>query len=751
MINQPLLTRRRLEVARLIAAGLSNRQIAARLFLSERTIEWHIDQILKRLRMTSRAQIAAWIGREDTTPEIASPLLRPISRPELAAKSFVGRHRELVQLRQFLSEARLVTITGPPGVGKTRLAAHAAWELGASNTDGAAICNVQSARDAEGIVSILATALGLTDILAGGIESLRDHLSSRMVLLVFDGCEALRSPVARIVASLLSVSPGLRIIVASRSPIRAIGEVCLALGPLDAADAIRLFTDRATEAAPNLPTDSRNAETVATICAQLGGSPLAIELAAATLKSVPLTQLVEVVSSRGRLRGTRRGLKAFQSLADWSYERLDTREQQLFRRLGMFRGWFDVRDAAALIADDWPIATLLDNLVESSFIERDQVSEAPPQFRIVEGLRPVAVKRLNEEGDLDAARFAHAERMVSLAEQVELHYEESHGVRPKLASMIEDIRAALGFLVRASPQRAAWMAGGLRGLWLDLGRPQEGLRWTSLASRAYTVPSAERCWLLYTRAILLLQLGRRAESDQILHEATQLARLSACAPLRGDLLVATGLIESARGDYIAAEAAQRGAIEAFSLHGQLYKTARPLNHLAISLLFQERPSEAAVIASRSVEMRRGTSIRLQPALDTLAQADAILGRLEEAETGWLEAFELGIHERDPITVIDCLQGLAFVAGRRLRTDAALMFHYCAEHALLVLGRRYTEALEPHLRGLMEELEQTIAPERGPSLKTEGASLAVAAAFRLAQAEHRKSALRTVQPPAVPPF
>jgi tetratricopeptide (TPR) repeat protein len=206
--------------------------------------------------------------------------------------------------------------------------------------------------------------------------------------------------------------------------------------------------------------------------------------------------------------------------------------------------------------------------------------------------------------------------------------------------------------------------------------------------------------------------------------------MPACTSLRGDLWLAAARIQDGLGDVEAAERGQRQAISEFARSGHQLKAARALNHLALSLLFQRKPQEAKELAARSVEIRRQHATRIQTALDTLAQAHAMLGELDSADACFLEATALGMATEDLGTVFCALHGLAYTSGMRERSENALRLYYCAEHLLPELSGRYTEPLAPHLVKLVDRLQRGLGPERSQRLRSEGEALEIPAALRL---------------------
>ena len=629
------LTPRGQQVAEMVALGLTNREIAKRIFVSERTVEWHVEQILNRLGFTSRSEIAAWIGRTQTQAAVRVPGSKPKGNLPAPLTSFIGREGELTALKGLMTANRLLTIVGSGGIGKTRLALRLAEKLEPEYPDGAWLCDLAPLANSALIGDAVAQAFGLSEESMDRLEAARKHLSERYTLLVLDNCEHMLSEAADVAPHLLGACRGLRILATSLEPLGVLGESVWRLDPLPESDAIRLFAERAEAAAPGFHMDDGTRAHVKTICGRLDGLPLALELAAPRLRLLSVAELADAVhdSISPRRSGDRHG--SLDALAEWGYRTLREDERGLFRRLGLFAGWFEGDDAASIAPTEARVSMLVASLVEKSMLVANRTARGRSRYRLLETLRTFARTRLTETDEVAQVQLLHAERMILLAELAALGSGEAGPwLGPKLAEMVDDVRAALACLLELSPHRAARLAAALYGFWHQSGRLSEGLRWTTAALAAYTVASLERCWLLYRHANLLLAQDRRADASLALAEANSIAGLPECAEMRPYLLVWRGDVEGALGDRRKADALFREAIEEFIRTGKEYASTRALNELAMSLLYQERYEEARKLAERSVVLQRRFPAPLPSALDTLAQAHALLGDLDRARACW---------------------------------------------------------------------------------------------------------------------
>ncbi|MET7615681.1 LuxR C-terminal-related transcriptional regulator [Streptomyces sp. NPDC005408] len=343
-----------------------------------------------------------------------------------ALDSFVGRRRELSRLRTLVKSSRLLTLTGPGGVGKTRLALEFAAGL---RGDGRAarLVELDSLHDGSRLPQAVAAALGVGER-AGrtGVDVLVHALGDRSQLLILDNCEHLAEPCARLAAALLSRCPRLRILATSREVLRVPGEVVFRVGELPLspaadeddpaavlqADAVRLFVERAASCAPGFALRSGNARTVAEICRRLDGMPLAIELAARRTGALPLSDILAGLDDQLSLLtdGSRTGPGRHRELAaaiDWSHRLLDAEEQTLFRRLSVLVGGFDAAGAAAVCAggavQPGQVLRVLCALEAKSLIVRLPGTEAEDaaRFRQLSAIRAYALDRLAGSGELD--------------------------------------------------------------------------------------------------------------------------------------------------------------------------------------------------------------------------------------------------------------------------------------------------------------------------------------------------------------
>jgi predicted ATPase/DNA-binding SARP family transcriptional activator len=375
--------------------------------------------------------------------KLAAPVrVRPSAQHNLPVRltSFVGRGRELDELHGLLRDSRLVTLTGPGGAGKTSLAVEAAARVTDRYDGGVWLIRLAGVTDPTHVERAVADTLGVPDG-SGTIEDrLIRFLHDRTVLLVADNCEHVIDAAAALLERLLMTCAELRLLATSREPLAVPGEVQLAVPPLDtpptnaapaetaAYDAVHLFVDRARAARPAFRLDADTAPAVAEVCRRLDGIPLAIELAAARIKTFPVGEIAARLDDRfGLLTGGPRTAQARQrtlrATVEWSHHLLTEPEQVVFRRLAVFRGGCSADAAEQVCAGDGvdrsQIVALLATLVDRSLVLADHRDAV--RFRMLETLRHYASERLAEAGEHERAARAHATYYADMAERGEPH------------------------------------------------------------------------------------------------------------------------------------------------------------------------------------------------------------------------------------------------------------------------------------------------------------------------------------------
>jgi predicted ATPase/DNA-binding CsgD family transcriptional regulator len=726
------LTRRGKEVAELVGLGLTNREIAQRLFLSERTVEWHVEQIMNRLGFTSRSQIAAWVAASQAGAPIRVPGVKRRGNLPASLTAFVGREREVAACEDLVARNRLVTVIGPGGIGKTRLALEVAARLEPRYPDGSWICDLAPLADPALLGDALVETFSIATSSADRLVAVREHLRDRACVLVLDNCEHLLAASSAVARDLLAGAADLRIVATSRAPLGVIGEAVSRLDALTPDEAIDLFALRAGAAAPGFRVDASNFQAVGMICSRLDRVPLALELVSPRLRLVSVQELAQrVLEPDARGAGTDRH-GSLDAVADWSYRLLDGEERALFRHLGVFAGWFELDDAAAVAPHITTLSATMADLVEKSMVVLGRSPSGAPRHRLLEMLKEFARRRLADEGELDAARLRHAERMVTLNEHVGLRYSDE--LKPKLASMVDDTREALRTLIKRQPKRAAWLAGTLRKFWTMTGRAPEGARWCKAALAAGPEESMERSWLELAYAILLVRSGASPGDGEWLRDPVAAGSRFDNTPMAGHMFLAAGLLYSDLERRRVSEDLFRRSVAAFVRDGDELMVNAARNNLAGELVGLGRLDEAIEMQKQTVEsQRRLGGSELSYYIDTLAQAYALSGLVEEARRLELESVQHMATDQ-PLPSVYNLHALAWAAAMRGKTETALRLHYYATRLFDEAGMTNKEPLGPAIYEVIERLEADVGPEVASRLRADGEALSLAEAFDLARRE-----------------
>jgi predicted ATPase len=424
---------------------------------------------------------------------VPAPMVTGNLRERLS--SFVGRAAELEELSQAVRSSRLVTLIGPGGVGKTRLAVEAAAALREEHRDGAWLVEFASVTEPDGVAPAVAGALGAAVAgLAGPpspdstVELIVRYLAGRSLVVVFDNCEHVIDQAATLAETLAGTVPGLRLIATSREPLGVPGEVLVPVGPLELPAAVDLFVDRARAVRPGFTADGPTRPVVSDICRRLDGLPLAVELAAARLRSLTVATLAERLDDRFRLLtvGARTALPRQQTLravVDWSYDLLFEDERRLFARLAVFAGGCDLDAAEAVCADDQvPAGEILDvvsRLVDKSLVAAPDAGH-DARFTQLQTLWQYGRDRLNESGEFDAMCARHGAYYRQMAENAHEGLRGATGPvwRERLTLELGNLRAALDwFVARGDADAALSLASGMAWLWFINSDAVEGARW----------------------------------------------------------------------------------------------------------------------------------------------------------------------------------------------------------------------------------------------------------------------------------
>ena len=502
-------------------------------------------------------------------PAIAAVPVDRRRRGNLPARStsFVGREDELAQVAGLLREHRLVTLTGPPGVGKSRLAVETARSLEHEFRDGIWLVDLARAGDAEDAVRLLADAVDIRG--PDPLARVASRLGDAGALIVLDACEHVLDEAARIASALVAQCPAVRILATSREALRVASEARVPIAPLPFAHAgtgaarsaaVELFLERARAARPDFEPDAEDLALAAEVSRRVDGLPLAIELAAARVNVLGLAEIVSILERRAAfLRDTPAtdpGRIALQALVEWSYDLLHGDEKTLLQRLAVHRGGASLASLVAVAAADGlseaTVAYLVAALVDKSVVSAS-FSGGVARYDMLDTVRDYVLERLAESGGLAAALAAHADYFATLADDARPHLRGPDWLRcqSRLALENDNLWAALAYARDAPDPGVAIRLGTLAWYFGLAGRVAEGRRFLDLALAATRddAPVQLRVELL---AGLCYLATEELDLDAALAAGERALALAAAAPPRqlglAQLTLALALAQSGVGE-----------------------------------------------------------------------------------------------------------------------------------------------------------------------------------------------------------
>ena len=657
-------------------------------------------------------------------PADATNALRAFERPPhnlpLELSSFVGREKELAEVKRLLENNRLLTLTGSGGCGKTRLALAVASELVEAFEDGVWLVGLAPLADPALVPQAVASTLGVREQ-SGRIltEILYAYLRSKKVLLVLDNCEHLIEACAKLSEVLLRSCPQLRVLATSREALGITGEVTWLVPSLTLPDlrhlpafeslpryeSARLFLERTAAVKPTFVLTEQNAGAVAQICYRLDGIPLAIELAAARTKVLSVEQVADrlddtfkLLSAGGRTAVPRH--RTLHATMDWSHELLPEEERALFRRLSVFAGGFTL-EAIELVCggeglEQDEVLELLSHLVDKSLVMmREEGGEA--RYRLLETVRQYGWEKLSESGEERRVRERHAGHYLALAEEAELELKAEGQVAwlERLEREHDNLRAGMRWLLeRGESEKATRLGWALWLFWWIRGHFAEGRRSMERvlsAEGSASMPASARARALYVEGTMACGQGDTRSAEPQLEESAALFR-----QLRDNRGVAYALGSAAvvaitQERFEQAIAYSEEATDLFLEVGDKWGAAPMLGCSAVGWLNKGDHRRARSLAERGLALCRetgdkhGTSIALFT-LAGVAQAERDYERARDLfEEGIAVSTELG-NEAD---IVHCLEGLAATAGAEGKIVRAARLWGAAEALLEKIEAMYT--------------------------------------------------------------
>jgi len=561
-----------------VAARLQAKAVPGGLCMSETLYESVKDKLAGGARFAGRqrlknidAPIAIW----QIVPEGAAAAQHELDTTAhnlpLQLTSFIGREGELAEVAKLLEHSRLLTLLGTGGIGKSRLSLELAAQVMPQFADGVWLVELATLRDARLVPQAVASVLGVKEAAGRPVsEALIEHVKDRQLLLILDNCEHLLQGCAELARSLLQSGRAAKLVASSREPLRVAGETTYAVPALPQSEAERLFVERARAAKPGFRVNGA-AAAVAGVCRRLDGIPLAIELAAARVRTLPVDAIAARLDDRFRLLtgGDRTALprqQTLRALIDWSYELLSEDERAVFRPLAVFAGGWTLEAAEAVCTsgsvDQAAVLEQLSELVDKSLVVMDADGM---RYRLLDTVRHYALERLEESGAGDEARTRHLRCYFAFAEKAR---PEIIGPRQgewlaRLDNERENLLAAHAWCERApgGAELGLQLVYLLRPYWFNRGLLSLGKRLTSdaLMREGARTRDLARCRALFVAGQFCYFRGEHEEAQRYLEESRAIARelgdkrreVAALHPLgmahlsRGDLATARRYLEEA--------------------------------------------------------------------------------------------------------------------------------------------------------------------------------------------------------------
>lgn len=659
---------------------------------------------LKDVRLPVRIFQAVVPGLPGDFPALRALHVYPNNLPT-EFTSFVGREKELAEIKQFVMEHRLVTLTGAGGTGKTRLALQAASLLLRQFADGIWFVELAPVTDPDLIPATIFTTLGLSDRSGQGVfQLLLDFLQEKKLVLILDNCEHLIEGSARVATTLLNGAPGLKVLASSREALGIKGELSYPVPSLSLPDpkqrpsieglvqceAVRLFVDRARLVAPHFDLDEHNAPFVAQICSRLDGIPLAIELAASRVKVLSPEQIAGRLNDCFRLltSDVRAALPRHQTLRamiDWSYNLLSEPEATLFRRLVVFAGGWSLEAAETVCSGDGiqseQILGLMSQLVNKSLVIAENVW-GKSRYHVLETIRQYARERLlDTRGDFERVMRRHLEYFVGWSEEAnrQLRGASQREWLRRMELEADNSRLALEWSMRPEydPDMSLRLLSAVLWFWWLHGHYSEAKRWIVriLARGSFRQSPAMAHVLSWAGIFLSGQPDQNQRAQAYLDDSLRIGlELPDKASISWALMMLARLAEN-QGNCVNAVAFGEQALQASRELGETWYICFALERLGEAVRLAGDYNRSKSLYEESLELARkmGAQREIAVLLHNLGHVLLQQGNLEEALGRFWASLQLAKEIGEERRIIMCLEGIAgvFVQAGRLEWAAQL--------------------------------------------------------------------------------